>query len=74
MLLPDSQILCVEDHEDLGQALKSFLDSKGYRVTVAPSVTSALEIAKAARFSLYILDYHLPVQYQLVTFHQYLYF
>ena len=60
MLLPDSQILCVEDHEDLGQALKSFLDSKGYRVTVAPSVTSALEIAKAARFSLYILDYHLP--------------
>lgn len=60
MLLPDSQILCVEDHEDLGQGLKSFLDSKGHQVTIAPSVTRALEFAKASRFSLYILDYHLP--------------
>ena len=54
------QILCVEDCEAVGQAIKQFLDASGYKVTIAPTVDTALAMAKASSFDLYILDYKLP--------------
>lgn len=55
---PDKHILCVDDHNDICELISLIL--KNYKVTSANSMAEALRLASKERFSLYLLDYHLP--------------
>jgi signal transduction histidine kinase/CheY-like chemotaxis protein len=54
------RLLVVEDHEDTIEILARLLQSAGYEVTAARSVTEALAVAAAAPFDLLISDIGLP--------------
>jgi signal transduction histidine kinase/DNA-binding response OmpR family regulator len=54
------RILLVEDHVDTNRSLTNLLRSRGYRVTAAHSVQSALEVAAAERFDVLVSDIGLP--------------
>jgi PAS domain S-box-containing protein len=53
-------ILLVEDHADTAGALGQLLQEEGHRVTVADSVSAALEAFRAVRADLLITDLGLP--------------
>jgi CheY-like chemotaxis protein len=54
------RLFVVEDHATTARALKMFLESQGYIVTVAGDVASALKMAKDTPFDLLICDLSLP--------------
>jgi two-component system OmpR family response regulator len=54
-----ARILIVEDHENLGTSLKSFLESNGYVVDLAKDLRSG-EAKAAEPFDLMVLDWNLP--------------
>ena len=49
-------VLCVEDHADTRDLLKSLLELSGIEAAVAPDAGAALPLIEVERFSLYILD------------------
>ena len=51
-----ARIFVVEDHEPTARALKTYLETQGYDVTVANGVASALKRAKDANFDLLVCD------------------
>jgi len=53
-------VLVVEDNPDLVMGLEDFLHHDGYAVTVAGTVARAIELVRAHRFSVIILDLGLP--------------
>jgi signal transduction histidine kinase/ActR/RegA family two-component response regulator len=55
-----ASILLVEDHEDTNQSLVRLLQRRGYRVSSAIDVKSALEAAGADHFDVLVSDMGLP--------------
>ena len=55
-----NRIFVVEDHPATARALKDYLETQGYVVTVAGDIASALEFAKNGEFDLLICDIGLP--------------
>src|SRR5215213_6743295 len=53
-------ILFVEDDEDTREMVCLVLQGDGYKVTCAPTISEALQLAKQERFDLYLLDSRLP--------------
>ncbi|MGH7180835.1 MAG: PAS domain S-box protein, partial [Nitrospiraceae bacterium] len=53
-------VLVVEDNPDLVMGLQDFLHHDGYAVTVAGTVARAIELVRAHRFNVIILDLGLP--------------
>ena len=59
--MPKSRrIFVVEDHPTTARALKMYLETQGYVVTVAENVATALETAKNTAFDLLLCDLSLP--------------
>ncbi len=54
------RILLLEDHSDTNEALSMFLKMRGYEVTSALNVASALEAASRQDFDLFLSDLGLP--------------
>src|ERR1044071_5320907 len=54
------RVLCVDDHEDTSEMLQLVLANEDYEVTLAKSVSQAIELASTTHFDLYVLDRHLP--------------
>jgi CheY-like chemotaxis protein len=54
----EKHILCVDDHDDTCELIATIL--KDYKVTSAHSMAEALRLASKEKFSIYLLDYHLP--------------
>lgn len=54
------RILFIEDHEDTRELVSFVLDASGYSVTSDTTVAGALQLAKAEKFDLYLLDNWLP--------------
>jgi two-component system, NtrC family, response regulator PilR len=52
------KILCVEDHPDICELVSAVLNE--FEVISANSVAEAMQKAAKGKFSLYLLDYHLP--------------
>ncbi len=50
------RILFVDDHEDTRYLITHLLGAQGYEVEVAQSVEEGLQLARARRFDLYLLD------------------
>jgi CheY-like chemotaxis protein len=55
-----ARIVVVEDHETTARALKMYLETQGYVVTVADGVRAALNLAKKSVFDLLLCDLSLP--------------
>ena len=55
-----AKLLLVEDHAATAQALKMYLETQNYSVTVAGDVASALDTAAAEPFDMFICDLGLP--------------
>ena len=53
-------VLVVEDNQDLIMGLQDLLHHDGYAVTVAGTVAGALELVRAHRFNVILLDLGLP--------------
>ena len=53
-------VLIAEDHEDSRDALSTLLDALGYRVLVAGNGAEAVEVARAARPDLILMDMMMP--------------
>ena len=59
--MPSAQkIFVVEDHATTARALKMFLETQGYEVSLAENVAAALTFAKRNTFDLLICDLSLP--------------
>lgn len=56
----NKNILAVDDEPKILEAVKAFLESKGYTVCTAPNGTQALEIFEKENISLILLDLMLP--------------
>ena len=54
-------VLIAEDHEDSRDALRTLLDALGYRVLVATNGAEAVEVARAHRPDLILIDIKMPV-------------
>src|SRR5436305_5475927 len=54
------RILYVDDHQDTCEIMLIMLEHWGYEPTTAAGVAEALQISRANRFDLYILDNWLP--------------
>lgn len=54
------RILFIEDHEDTRELVSFVLEASGYSVTSDTTVAGALQLAKAEKFDLYLLDNWLP--------------
>ncbi len=54
------RILYVEDHDDTRDLVTLVLQDCDYDVTTAQTIDSALQLARAERFNLYLLDSWLP--------------
>ncbi len=54
------RILLVEDHEDTNRSLTNLLRRRGYDVSAANSVQSALELAEGGEFDVLVSDIGLP--------------
>src|SRR5438105_3601992 len=59
-MMPQPQILHVDDDPDIRLLMAGSLQEFGYRVVTAGTVAEALELAKEFRFDLCILDVRLP--------------
>ena len=53
-------VLVAEDHEDSRDALRTLLDALGYRVFVAENGEQAVEVARAERPDLILMDMMMP--------------
>lgn len=53
-------ILLVEDHEELNQLMRIFLEKEGYLVEGVLSGEEALEVLKTEKVKLIVLDVSLP--------------
>ena len=53
-------IFLLEDDDAIGIGLTYSLENEGYKVTLAKTVSDALNIINRENFSLYILDLTLP--------------
>src|SRR5512147_2719393 len=53
-------VLVVEDNQDLVMGLQDLLHHDGYAVTVADTVTGAIELVRAHNFNAILLDLGLP--------------
>lgn len=60
MSLRQSRILYIEDHEDTRDLIKLILEDQDYDVATTTTVGSALNLARAGRFDLFLLDSRLP--------------
>lgn len=60
---PPKRILCVEDDEDVGFMLCTFLKREGFDAVSAGTVSEALRLAAREEFDLFILD----MRYQVGT-------
>jgi two-component system alkaline phosphatase synthesis response regulator PhoP len=56
----EARILVVEDEEAIAEGLRINLERKGYRVDLAADGRRALEMARAGRYDLIVLDVRLP--------------
>ena len=56
------RILCVDDDDDTCVMLSNLLKRENYEVSVAKSVSEALQIAQNESFNLYILDAWFPME------------
>ncbi|HET6669693.1 MAG TPA: response regulator, partial [Pyrinomonadaceae bacterium] len=54
------RILFIEDHPDTRELVTFVLEASGYRVTSDITVAAALDLAKAGKFDLYLIDNWLP--------------
>jgi DNA-binding response OmpR family regulator len=54
------RILFVEDHEDTRELIRLVFQQATYELVTATTVSSALTLARAERFNLFILDCRLP--------------
>jgi CheY-like chemotaxis protein len=54
------QILLVDDHHDMAEALRNYLGRVGYDVMVVPNVGAACECLQRMRFDLLLCDIGLP--------------
>ena len=54
------RILFVDDDADTCDMIRFVLESSGYRVTTAETITDALRLAQTERFDLYLLDSWMP--------------
>ena len=55
-----AELLLVEDHTDTARVLSRILQSAGYRVAHADSISAARELANSKRFDLVVSDVGLP--------------
>jgi PAS domain S-box-containing protein len=55
-----AEILLVEDHEDTARVMRRILESAGYAVGHAGSVSAALDLAERRKFDLVVSDVGLP--------------
>jgi CheY-like chemotaxis protein len=56
-----ARVLVAEDDPASLDLLQVFLESRGYRVVVAPDGNRALELGCSGQFDLIILDLHMPM-------------
>ena len=56
--MPKKKILCVEDHQDTCELVTFVLSD--YKIISADCIADALLQADKGKFSLYLIDYHLP--------------
>lgn len=54
------EILIVEDEDDIRKLMKSFLEKKGFDITLAEDGSSAVDILQNKHFDLLIIDVLLP--------------
>jgi CheY-like chemotaxis protein len=54
------RVLCVEDHEDSAEMLRTLLSVEDYEVATAATIEEAMTLAASEAFDLYVLDRHLP--------------
>ena len=54
------RILFIEDHEDTRELVSFVLEASGYSVTSETTMAGALQLAKAEKFDLLLLDNWLP--------------
>ena len=54
------RVLYVEDHADTAEVFTKALETRGYRVQVAPDCQTALTLARQSRFDLLLCDMILP--------------
>jgi CheY-like chemotaxis protein len=59
---PDAppRVLIAEDHEDSRDALRTLLDALGYRVVVARNGAEAVQVARAEKPDLILMDMMMP--------------
>jgi CheY-like chemotaxis protein len=55
-----ARIFVVEDHPTTARALKMYLETQGYTVTIAENMAAALSTAEKMPFDLLICDLNLP--------------
>ena len=60
LMANNQKIFVVEDHPTTARALKMFLETQGYEVSLAEDVASAVNFAKDNSFDLLICDLSLP--------------
>ncbi len=60
MTTPKGRILCTEDDADTRDLITFTLELEGYKVICTDDAQTALELIKAERFDLYLLDNWLP--------------
>lgn len=58
--MTEARLLIIEDNEEIAQMLVLFLGSRGYKVTIAPDATTALDSVREVLPSLLLLDVGLP--------------
>lgn len=56
----EGRLLVVDDDPQIRRVMRTTLDAKGYEVEEAASGEQALDLARAAKFDLIILDFNLP--------------
>lgn len=60
MLPAKRRILCAETHSDISSLLSHLLERQGYEVKLCDSLGGCVELARAERFDLYLLDDRYP--------------
>ena len=58
--MPEGKILVVDDEKDIRNLVSAYLEREGYRVFVAANGSEAIQIARATRPDIIVLDIMLP--------------
>lgn len=61
MIDKEVSVLCIDDEESIRFALEAVMESQGWIAYTAKNVKEGLEIYKAKRPTLVLMDYHMPV-------------